>query len=392
MKVVLILPSYNELGNLKKIIPMLQNDIFPRIKNHKMYILIADDNSPDGTEEAIREMMKKWKNIDITLGKKLGLGAALVRGMNYAVNKMDAEILMVMDADGQHEAGKIPEFLKKIDEGYDMVIGTRYSGGGSIPKNWPIQRKAFSIFGNLLIRSILGKFYIHDWTGGFRAFKKEVFLKERSELTEFKGYTFQVSFNHKALRDKFSFAEVPFSFTDRTLGDSKIAPLEYITNVLKYVIVSRFWEMVHSPFLKYGITGFFGYLINAITLYVLQRKAGFHPSTAGMVGAEISIIWNFIINNYWGFRHHQIGHGWKMISKFLQFNLVSAGSVVIIGLVQAIGHLLLGDTLYGVDTSQILLIIAIGLFVVPYSYTMYNIFIWKRWRFSFLSKIQDFVG
>ena len=76
---------------------------------------------------------------------------------------------------------KVPQFLKKIDEGYDFVIGTRYSDGGSIPSSWGLHRKFLSVFGNILIRSILMRFSIHDWTGGYRAITKEVFLKEKEK-------------------------------------------------------------------------------------------------------------------------------------------------------------------------------------------------------------------
>ena len=154
MKVVVIIPTYNEKGNLQKLIPILEEEVFPKIKNHAMNILIADDNSPDGTGEEVRKFMKKWKNIDINQGPKKGLGAAYVRAMSYAIDKVKAEVLFEMDADLQHDPKKIPDFLQKIDEGFDMVIGTRYSQGGSIPKNWPLKRKIFSIFGNMLVRTL----------------------------------------------------------------------------------------------------------------------------------------------------------------------------------------------------------------------------------------------
>src|SRR3989344_675149 len=386
MKVVIIIPTYNEQGNIEKVITTFEEEIFPKIKNHKMYILVAEDNSPDGTGEVVYELMKKWKNIETSEGKKLGLGSAYIRGMTYAIEKMDADVLFEFDADGQHDTTKIHKFLEKIDEGYDIVICTRYSQGGSIPKNWPLQRKAFSIIGNSLIRLILGRFTIHDWTGGFRALKKEVFLKEKKELTEFKGYTFQVSFLHKALRDSFTVAEVPFNMTDRKLGHSKIAPVEYIANSLSYVIKARSKELAHSPFLKYGITGFFGYSINAISLEYFYHK-GFHPAVAGAMGAELSIIWNFIINNFWAFKHHSITNPWRVLLKFPQFNLVSLGSLLIIT-----GVLWVGSHLFGEGYRQIYLVFAIGFFVIPYSYSMDNIFIWKRWRVGFLAKLQDFVG
>ena len=386
MKVVIILPTYDEKENIKRMIPILQEEIFPQVKNHDMSILVADDNSPDGTADEVRKCMHKWKNIDVSSGEKRGLGAALLRAMTYAIEKMQAEIVFVVDADFFHDPKKIPEFLQKIDEGQDVVIGTRYSNGGSIPRNWRLHRKVFSVVGNLLVRTILMRFYIHDWTGGFRAIRKKVFLKERSKMEEFTGYTFQVAFLHKAIQDGFSVAEVPFHAKDRFLGRSKIAPFQYIINLLSYVITARMQELAVSPFLKYAITGFFGYIINAVALEYFFHK-GFHPAAAGAVGAELSIIWNFLVNNFWAFSKYKITNPFKVLLKFPQFNLVSLGSLLIIT-----GIIAIGSYFFGVDHRQIYLVIAIGFFVIPYSYSMYNIFIWKRWRISFLAKLQDMAG
>ena len=386
MKVVIILPTYNEKGNIERLIPILEKDVFPKIKKHDMNILVVDDNSPDGTGDEVRKLMSKWENIKLNRAVKQGLGAAYIRGMTFAIEKMNADIMFEMDADFFHDPKKIPEFLEKIEEGYDMVIGSRYSHGGSIPGNWGLHRKVFSIFGNFLVKTILMRFWIHDWTGGFRALKKEVFLKERSKLKLFKGYTFQVAFLHLAIRDGYKVAEVPFLAKDRTLGRSKIAPLEYIINLLKYVLKARFFELLHSPFLKYGITGFVGYIINAVSLEIFFRN-GLHPAIAGAIGAELSIIWNFTMNNFWSFSQYRITSPLEVVLKFPQFNLVALGSVVIISTVLAIG-----THFFGNSSRQIFLVIAVGLFVIPYSYTMYNVFIWKRWHVSFLAKLQETVG
>lgn len=386
MRVVFIIPTFNEKGNIERLIPILEDEIFPKIKKHDVSILVVDDNSPDGTGDEVKKLMKKWNNIRLNAGEKQGLGAALIRGMTYAVTTLKADILFGMDADFFHDLKKIPEFLRKIEEGYDMVIGTRYSSGGAIPPNWGFHRKVFSIFGNLIVRIILMRFRIHDWTGGFRALKKEIFLKEKNELTSFKGYTFQVAFLHKVVRDGYKIAEVPFLAHDRTLGRSKIAPLEYIINLLKYVVAARFFEVIHSSFLKYAITGFVGYIINAVTLELLFKK-GLHPSAAGAIGGELAIIWNFSMNNFWSFSKYKISKPLKFLLKFPQFNLVGLGSLVIISVVLAIG-----THFYGDSSRQIILIIAIIFLVIPYSYSMYNIFIWKRWHIPFLAKLQEALG
>src|SRR3989344_1126529 len=155
MKIVVINPTYNEKGNIERLITILEEEVFPKIKNHEMHILVADDNSPDGTGKIVEDLTKKYKNLHLVTGPKQGLGAAYVRAMTFAIEKLDADVMFEMDADFFHDPHKIPEFLQKIDEGYDMAIGTRYSGGGSIPANWGLHRKAFSKVANMIIRVIL---------------------------------------------------------------------------------------------------------------------------------------------------------------------------------------------------------------------------------------------
>lgn len=386
MKVVIITPTYNEKGNIEKLIQILEEEIFPKIPKHEMHIVVADDNSPDGTGKIVEGLIKRYKNLHLIKGEKEGLGAAYVRAMSVVTEKLNADVMFEMDADLSHDPKKVPEFLKKIDEGFDMVIGTRYSGGGSIPKNWPIHRKAYSIFGNLLVRFILMRFAIHDWTGGYRALKKEVFLKEKKELVNFQGYTFQVSFLHKVARDGFRIAEVPINFTDRTLGRSKIAPKEYILDLLRYILTARFLEILRSPFPKYAITGFSGYIINAVALEIFFRL-GLGVGVAGAIGSEFSIIWNFLLNNFWAFKQQEIATSGKVAIKFVQFNALALGSVVIISVSEAVG-----TRIFGVGTRQIILIFAIGFLVIPYSYTVYNLFIWKRWKPKMFHKIQELLG
>lgn len=384
MKAVIILPTYNEKGNIDKIVTLLEEEIFPKIKNHDMAILVADDSSPDGTAEEVKHLMKKWKNIDISEGAKKGLGAAYIRAMTYAIEKMNADVVFEMDADGQHDPTKIPQFLQKIDEGSDMVIGTRYSGGGSIPENWPIQRKIFSIFGNILVRTILMRFSLHDWTGGYRALKKEVFLKEKEKLLQFNGYIFQISFLHKAAQDGFKIAEVPFHFSDRTLGKSKIAPLSYIIDVLKYVITARITEIVTGSFGKFLVVGGLGFVINFVVLWIFHNVYRLDPFFANLIGAGAAIFSNYNFNNLWTFKEQKI-HGfgtylWKMV----QFYATSAFGVIFI----QSGTIFIGDLIIKPDVLfhfgplsirfYILYFLLGTFFILIWNYFIYSKFIWRK--------------
>ena len=373
MKVVIIIPTYNEKGNIERLIQILEEEIFPQIKNHSMNILIADDSSPDGTEAVVRELMKKWNNVDINVGEKHGLGAAYVRAMTYAIDKMGADVMFEMDADLSHDPKKIPAFLEKIDQGYDFVIGTRYSQGGSIPSNWGLSRKMFSVFGNLLVRFILLKFSIHDWTGGFRAIKKEVFLKEKEELNAFRGYTFQVSFLNKAVRDGFRIAEVPIAFTDRTLGKSKIAASEYIVDLLKYIITASIKEKLFGPFGKFLVVGGIGFVLQAVILRVLVESFNINPSISNLLGAVVAIFSNFNLNNLWTFRTEQFRGFGQYLWKMLNFYATSAIGVILI----QTGIIFLGDNLIGRKYYFLYFVFGTGVLLI-YNFTVYRFIIWRK--------------
>ncbi len=373
MKVVVISATYNEKGNIERLISILEDEVFPKIKKHDMSILVADDNSPDGTGIEVKKLMKKYKNLSITSGEKKGLGAAYIRGMTYAVEKLGAEVMFEIDADLQHDPYKIPQFLEKIDKGYDMVIGNRYSDGGSIPPNWPFMRKVFSKVGNLFVRTVLMKFYIHDWTGGFRALKKEVFLKEKSKLTNYRGYIFQISFLHKAVRDGLMIAEVPFHFTDRTLGNSKIAPMGYILDVIAYVVFSRMKELIFGKFGKFLAVGGVGFTLNALVLRFLVENFNWHPASANLLAGVFAIFSNYNFNNIWTFKDRRGKGIFSYLIRMFGFYLSSGTGVVLI----QTGTIFILTSLFGRENYFIYFLIG-TFFLLIWNFTMYSKVIWRR--------------
>jgi dolichol-phosphate mannosyltransferase len=373
MKVVIIIPTYNEKGNIERIVPTLEEEIFPQIKNHEMAILVADDKSPDGTADEVKELMGKWSNIDLIMGEKQGLGAAYMRAMAYAIEKMGAEIMFEMDADLSHDPNKVPDFLKKIDEGADFVIGTRYSGGGSIPENWGLIRKIYSIFGNILIRAILMRFSIHDWTGGYRAIKKEVFLKESKKIKEVRNYTFQISFLHHAVQDGFKVAEVPIHFTDRTLGKSKLAAKSYIIDVLKYCFVAKFKELVFGPFGKFLVVGGTGFVIQAVIYNLFIKYTSFPLAFGSWIAAQPAIFSNFNLNNLWTFKEDKSKTFLSYIKKISIFFLTSNIGVL---LIQS-GIIYILENMFGRKYANYYFIFATAVLLV-WNFTMYRFVIWRK--------------
>ncbi len=379
MKVVVVPATYNEKGNIERLITLMEEEVFPKIKNHDMYILVADDNSPDGTADVVRDLMKKYKNLDVNVGERKGLGAAYIRAMSHAIEKHGADVVVSIDADFQFDPRDLPKFLKKIDEGYDMVVQTRYSNGGSIPENWPPQRKLFSIVANNFVRTIFMLFYLHDWTGGYRAIRKEVFLKVRPEMYGFNGYIFQIAFLHKAVRKGFTIGEVPVHFSDRKLGSSKIAPLDYIFDILKFVIFTRIQEL--KRFIKFLFVGGTGFIVQLIS-QELSVFLGVSHSIAAGIGAEAAIISNFLFNHIWTFKDtRDIKENATFFHKFFKFNITSLGSVIIQIIAVLLAEHFFGTKLFllgfTIPTRIFILFPTIIFIVIPMNYIIYNKFIWK---------------
>jgi dolichol-phosphate mannosyltransferase len=373
MKAVVIIPTFNEKGNIEPMIELLEKEVFPSVKNYEIALLVADDGSPDGTAEIVKEYMKQYKNIDLSLGKKEGLGAAYVRAMTYAIEKMNADVVFEMDCDFFHDPTKIPEFLEKIDEGYDFVVGTRYSHGGAIPPDWGIHRKIMSVWGNLFIRFLFGRKGIDDWTGGYRAIKKEVFLKEKEKLGAFSGYTFQVGFLWNAVKDGYKIAEVPFKAKDRTKGKSKIPGIQTIIKTLYFVIKVRIQELIFGPFGKFLVVGGTGFVFQAVILKIMVDILTIDPTISNLTGAVVAIFSNYNLNNFWTFKAEQVKGIGQYLQKLLSFYATSAIGVIII----QTGIIFLGDTLFGKQYYFIYFIIGTG-FLLIYNFTVYRLIIWRK--------------
>jgi dolichol-phosphate mannosyltransferase len=223
MKVVTIIPTYNEKENTEKMIETLAK-VFSGIKDHQMELLYVDGNSPDGTAEVVRRYMKKYKWLHLLVeSKKEGLGRAYAKGMIYAMEKLNADYLMEFDSDFQHRPDDIPALVSQISNGNDYIIGSRYISGGSIPDEWGFKRKFLSVVGNLVARTLLILPQIHDVTGGFKISRVKGFMDQFDfDKLLSKSFAYKVHLLYFMVTNGAKVKEVPIQFENRTSGESKL--------------------------------------------------------------------------------------------------------------------------------------------------------------------------
>lgn len=375
-KAVIVIPTYNESKNIAALIEHI-TAVASHVEKWEIHIMVVDSSSPDGTRAIVEQIMKTHKNLHLINTKKEGLGKAYIQGFVHSLHTIDPYVLFEMDADLSHNPDNIPHFLNEIEKGADMVVGTRYSKGGSIPADWGIDRKILSIGANLVVRLGFMNLKQTEWTNGYRAIRKWVVQQIIKEMDQYTGYVFQVAFLDKAIKAGARISEVPVQFVDRTHGVSKINSFQYIVQTLFYVLT-------YSSFIKFVITGFLGFAVDFAFAYLFINLFLLQKITANILSAEIAIISNFFINNFWSFKHKKVTGGFfAYAKKLLLFNLVSSGSLVIQGVGLTISLALLGDRLFllGPLKIQSWIVYKIGIIaciIIPYSYILYNKVIWKR--------------
>lgn len=220
MKTVVIIPTYNEVENIRELIIKIFN-----LGIDNLEIIVIDDNSPDGTSTEIEKLTDSYKIKLIKREKKLGIGSAYILGFKEALKK-GADLIFQMDADFSHNPAEIPNFLKSIEQGAEVVIGSRYIKGGEIT-NWSNLRRLMSKSAIWLSRYIL-RLKTRDVTSGFRCYKQEVLVSLNLDKIKSNGYAFQEEMLYRCEQAGFKVVEVPIKFIDRSFGKSKLSFMEII--------------------------------------------------------------------------------------------------------------------------------------------------------------------
>ena len=217
------LPTYNERENLE---PMLR-----ALEPYGTRVLVIDDNSPDGTGELADRLARELDFVSVLhRQRKEGLGPAYLAGFRRALAD-GADTILEMDCDFSHDPADVPRLIAACEAGAGLALGSRYvQGGGTV--NWGLARRLVSAGGSLYARLLLGV-RIHDLTGGFKCYRREVLERIDLGAIHSKGYAFQIETTYRTLREGFAVVEVPITFADRTAGHSKMSRAIFLEAVVK---------------------------------------------------------------------------------------------------------------------------------------------------------------
>lgn len=304
----IIIPTYNEKDNIATLLARIHQ----ALSGYNYEILLVDDNSKDGTIEVASSLASRYPVKVIVRQNERGLATAVVHGLRYATG----QIIGVMDADLQHPPEAIPELLKALGKGADMVIASRYIEGGGC-RHWGLSRRVISRVALMLSHLLLpATRQVKDPLSGFFIFRRQNIAQARLKPI---GYKISLEI---MLAGRFQrVVEVPYVFEDRSAGKSKLRPrqpIDYLRHVLS--LMARTGEL--TRFLKFIGVGLSGTIVNIGVLRLVRAFTHWNPYVQLIPGIEISIITNFILNDYFTFADRRTGKTMSFFGRLLKYNLV----------------------------------------------------------------------
>jgi dolichol-phosphate mannosyltransferase len=233
MRATICLPTYNERANLEPMIAALQH-----VLRDGDRVLVIDDSSPDGTGEIADRLASELEFVDVLhRARKEGLGPAYIAGFRRALAD-GAELVLELDCDFSHDPDDVPRLVAAAEAGADVVLGSRYVPGGGVG-NWGLIRRLISRGASLYTAFFL-RLGVRDPTGGFKCFRRNVLETLDLDAITAKGYAFQIETTYRAKRAGFRVVEIPITFSERTVGRSKMSRL---------IVLEAIWRV---PLLRFG--------------------------------------------------------------------------------------------------------------------------------------------
>jgi dolichol-phosphate mannosyltransferase len=373
MKIVIVIPTYNEAENIGRLIESL-NEEFAKDSVNTYSVLVVEGNSPDNTAGVVREKGLKYPFVHLLMEeKKAGLGAAYVYGFRYAMRELNPDALVEMDADFQHDPKDVLRLVSAINEGNDYVIGSRFTKGGSIPKEWQFYRKLLSVGGNLFSKIVLGIFNVNDFTSGFKASRVKGFV-DKMDLDSILsgGFAYKIDLLFKMHRLGAKIKEVPIKFGLRDRGDSKMEKNNF-SDSLRVVLLLRFNE--NRNFFKFCIVGFAGLAVDA-GIFNILRVVALPSNYSALVSGFIAMVTTFMLNNYWSFRERKLEGATNKLVSLAIYVISSLIPILVRSKLINIATTTYGDTLL-ISNVAFFIGIAFGLI---WNFTVYSKLIWRHKR------------
>lgn len=339
-RVVVVIPTYDEAGNVTAVLDRV------RASAPGADVLVVDDGSPDGTAAVVAGHPGFVANHHapredgegqvflLSRTAKDGLGAAYRAGFDWALGR-GYDAVVQMDADLSHPPERIPALLQALERA-DVAVGSRYVHGGGVD-NWAWSRRLISRAGNLYVRRVLG-LRVHDTTAGFKAFRREALLHIDAVQSNSDGYCFQVENTWRAERRGLSLTEVPITFTDRTVGDSKMSGLivaEALTRVLTWRwhelrdLVGRLLTREVLTFLAVGGTG---YVVDVVAFNLLLSRTtpvASDPTIARTLAAAVAMCVTYVGNRTLTWGGHASRRRRREVCLFVLFSVIGLGFSVV---------------------------------------------------------------
>ncbi len=318
MEISIILPTYNEAQNIPLVTERIRKVLDEAKISHE--IIVADDNSPDMTWQIAEKLRKKIPHLRVLRRMvNKGLSPAVMDGFRAAAGTY----MVVMDADMQHDEKVLPEFVEKFRAGADIVVGTRKASGGSI-EGWS-RRRRFISWG----ATLLAKFFLprspSDPMSGYFGISRDLYHEIADKINP-RGFKILLEILSHSCNKKLE--EVGYTFSPRVHGESKLSG----SVILQYLIGLydiRFGKIIPLRFIKYGMVGASGVVVNQAGLYLGKAFLSMANENSLLMGIEVSIISNYFLNNYFTFAdRHRKGFRGQFYGLFL-FHLVSIAGAVI---------------------------------------------------------------
>ncbi|UTD28585.1 glycosyltransferase family 2 protein [Bradyrhizobium sp. WD16] len=359
LQLSVIIPTFNERGNVAVLFRRLQTTL----AGIAWEVVFVDDNSPDGTWQAVRELAAGDGRVRCLrrIGRR-GLSGACIEGILAS----SAPVVAVMDADLQHDETQLPRMLKLIEDGAaELVVGSRYVEGGSAHGLADKRRVGFSVAATMMAKKLLGV-AIADPMSGFFMIRRDCFedLAPSLSIQGFKILLDIVATGHGRLRT----VEVPFKFGARQHGESKLDSMVAM-DFFGLVLAKLTRDLVSLRFLLFALVGGFGLIVHMLTLDLLLVAGVASFATAQTVAALVAMTSNFLLNNALTYRDQRL-KAFALLRGLLVFYIVCA-----VGLLANVG---VAFSIYDQEQNWWLAGVSGALMGVVWNYAVSSLFVWRR--------------